>query len=72
MDLMTVKLALVVTGVLGVAVWQLCDVNRELRKHDDVDTITPLNISEHSPENSPENSSESRTAEQRPSQSGGG
>lgn len=38
MDLMTVKLALVVIGVLGVAIWQLYDVNRELRKHDEADT----------------------------------
>lgn len=38
MDLMTVKLALVVVGVLGLGLWQLYDVNRELKKHDETDT----------------------------------
>lgn len=48
MDLMTVKLALVVIGVVGVAVWQLYDVNRELRKHDEVDTNSPSRGTESS------------------------
>ncbi len=46
MDLMTVKLALVVIGVLALAIWQLYDVNRELRKHDEAETITPSKRSE--------------------------
>lgn len=35
MDLIIVKLALVVIGAVGVGLWQLYDVNRELKKHAD-------------------------------------
>lgn len=37
MDLIMVKLAFIVIGALGLGLWQLYDVNRELRKHDEPD-----------------------------------
>ncbi len=37
MDIVMVKLALVVLGALGLGLWQLWDVNRELKKHQEPD-----------------------------------
>lgn len=41
MNLMMVKLILVVVGLLGIGLWQLYDVNRELKKHGDADESSP-------------------------------
>lgn len=66
MELMTVKLALVVIGVIGLAVWQLYDVNRELRKDNEVDATAPAEAAES-------NIDEKRSrAADRPSESRGG
>lgn len=40
MDLITMKLGMVVLGLVGLAVWQLSDVNRELGKQDAPDTAS--------------------------------
>lgn len=37
MSLMMVKLILVVAGLLTLGLWQLWDINRELKKHRDTD-----------------------------------
>ncbi|MGY6555751.1 MAG: hypothetical protein ACXIUM_14630 [Wenzhouxiangella sp.] len=41
MDYITVKLALVVVGLIGFGIWQLRDINRSLAESAEEDTVIP-------------------------------